>query len=56
MHDAAAVDAAGTPRLLELGSGVPESVLLVRFADGIEEIAPIGCFQAISPHDPPGCP
>jgi len=31
-------------------------VLLVRLADGTEEIALIGCFQAISHNDPPGCP
>jgi hypothetical protein len=56
IHPAAAVDAAGSPRLLELGSGVPDGVLLVRLADGAEELALIGCFQAISPRDPPGCP
>jgi hypothetical protein len=56
IHDALAVDGAGSPRLLELGSGVPDGVLLVRLANGTEELALIGCFQAISPRDPPGCP
>jgi hypothetical protein len=56
IHEATPVDAAGSPRLLDLGSGVPAGVLLVRLADGTEEIALIGCFQAISPRDPPACP
>lgn len=56
IHDAVPVDAADSPRLLELGSGVPDGVLLVRVADGTEELALIGCFQAISPRDPPACP
>jgi hypothetical protein len=56
IHAALPVDAAGSPRLLALGSGVPDGVLVVRVPDGTEEVALIGCFQAISPGDPPGCP
>jgi hypothetical protein len=56
IHDAVAVDDTGSPRLLELGSGVPDGVLLVRLADGREQLTLIGCFQEISPRDPPGCP
>jgi hypothetical protein len=56
IHEAAAVDALGSPRLLELGSGVPDGILLVRRPDGSEEVALIGCFQEISPRNPPACP
>ncbi len=56
IHDAVPVDAAGSPRLHDSGGGMPAGILVVRSANGGETVAPIGCFQTISPGLAPACP
>jgi len=58
MHETRRSGADGQPVLLDLGSGVPDGVLLVLHVDGSEQVALMGCFQPSGPNSPtdPSCP
>jgi len=58
MHETRKAGANGQPVLLDLGTGAPDAVLLVRHADGSERVALMGCFQPRGPNSPtdPSCP
>lgn len=58
LHETRKVSADGSPQLITLGSGVPDGVLLVRHADGSDQVALMGCFQPRGVGSPtePSCP